>query len=317
MAVFLNWFALEFSRPIQELPRRIFASWDDLKTFVEAQQWKRSGYVASALREDAEARVQLIPIDQSYLAAKQWEASSFELSENMELGSRIAELSLQRHFLDHGFNVHSGQYESTATQEDFQIESVGVRVEKGVSFKPYFLQYRRRYGITLDWSVRAFCEKPIAAIQTGATDIFAGMPVVLAKVPQSVDNELLRYAGKYLGIVTSFNGVEAKVRCRDYRERVILGSEIFPEARPDVLNLLDQWSSGEHKNSSLQKRMMILSFSLTPAGRKNVRILQDRLKAAIETINPDARTALIIDLQRPLAGRMRIEMAPANAQFAT
>jgi hypothetical protein len=317
MAVFLNWFPLAFSKSVQELPTRTFGSWEELKTFVDSRHWAKSGYVASGLRGNDQSGVRLTLVEDLSSATSELQMGSFDLGENIDLGSRAAEISLLRHLSSFGFNVRWGQFESYATQEEFRIEPVGLRVESGVSFKSYFLQYRQRYGITLDWCVKAFLEKALTSIVSVPPDTFAGMPVVLADAPQAVDEELLRYAGKYLGIVTSFDGVRAKVRCRDHRERVIPGSEILPEARPDALNILGQLSSAETGNSSLQRRMMILSFSLTHTGRKNVRILQDRLKAAIDAINPDARASIVADLHKPLAGRMRVEMSPAVARFDT
>src|SRR5258708_21093962 len=104
--------------------------------------------------------------------------SSFDLGENIKLGSRIAEISLLRHLSSFGFDVRWGQFESYATQEEFRIEAVGLRVETGVSFKSYFLQYRQTYGITLDWGVKAFLGKALTWIASVPPDTFSGMPVV-------------------------------------------------------------------------------------------------------------------------------------------
>ena len=105
MAIFLNWFPLAFSKPVQELPTRTFESWDELKTFVNSRQWAKSGYVASGRRGNDQSGVQLTLVEDLSSTTSELQMSSFDLGENIKLGSRIAEISLLRHLSSFGFDV--------------------------------------------------------------------------------------------------------------------------------------------------------------------------------------------------------------------
>ncbi|MBE0545246.1 MAG: hypothetical protein IH623_28240 [Verrucomicrobia bacterium] len=314
MPIFINWFETDISAPVQQLLNRDFASWAESEEAHKSINLRRERFCRFDIRSGDKEIVRTTVIAANGEALEGFEKRDVDLTKERRIAERVIEFNLGQHLASRGMHVQFGSFVASATRPAFRIADIGLSVESGISFKSYFLHYKRQHGITLDWRVRQFFDQPISALPDTANTILCGLPVLLrADVPEPpAGTEAFR--GRYLGIITELGANDAVVLCRDAQKRQISKTFLTPEAKPDVVAALSSISREQRGSDSIQRRIMTLSHSLTQSGRRNIKILQDKLRSAIDFLSSDNRPFITVDFTPDCVGRMRISTAPAVAQ---
>jgi hypothetical protein len=110
---------------------------------------------------------------------------------------------------------------------------------------------------------------------------------------------LAPFNGRYLGTVLSrVSSTKFSVLVRDGTEQNVRGDALFAEPKADVIGDLESMLTREIGQQSIQRKILQLTHSLKPDGRRNPGILRDQLRSALKTVDPTQR------------GEVRITMAP-------
>lgn len=314
MPIFVNWFEVEISAPVQHLFSRDFVSWDDSQTAHDKLAIPGERFCRMPIREaDKEiARTVLFgaidPIPDGFIDR------AVDLTKERRVAERVIEFSLGQHLASRGMHVEYGSWGVSATQSAFRVADIGLTVESGISFKSFYLHYKRQHGITLNWRVRQFFDQTLNEMPASIKELLLGMPVLLRAGENKLQPEILEYDGGYLGTILDIQNGFAEVLCRDSKKRQVATNTLILEARPEVVAAISSVSKEQRGTDSIQRKILTISHSLTQSGRRNVRILQDKLKSAIDCLSPNGRPFINVEFVSPCVGRMQISTAPAIAQ---
>jgi hypothetical protein len=238
-----------------------------------------------------------------------------DLTQERRITERLIEFNLGAYLTERGLNIKYNKFGVTATKPDFRIEDIGFCTEVGIEFKSYYLHYRHQHGITLDWKVMQYFGKTLDVLPSSMDSSFMGLPVILKHEDGGLSQiDLKEYEGRYLGVITNLGRTQVEVLCRDGQKRIISKKELLPEAKSDVVSRLAGFSKEQKGTDSIQRRVMTLAHSLTPAGRRNLKILQDKLRSAIDFLNPDNRPAITVNFVPYSVGKMKVSASPGTAK---
>ena len=315
MPIFINWFEVDVSGPIQRYYSRDFDSWDESSAFHDQAKIPTERFCRFGIQVEEKEVARTILFGKIETVPEKFELRDVDLSREGRVTKRVIEFNLGAHLAARGLRVDYNKFGVTATKPTFKVEDIGFCAEVGIEFKAYYLHYRRQHGITLDWKVRQFFDRSLDALPDPSSGVLLGLPVILRDDGSSkLDDALKVYEGRYLGVVTTLEKDQAEVLCRDGQRRKISKKVLLPEAKAEVVASLAGLSKEQRGTDSIQRRVMALSYSLTPAGRRNVKILQDKLRAAIDFLSPNNRPAVTVDFVPYCAGKMVVSTAPATAQ---
>jgi hypothetical protein len=129
--------------------------------------------------------------------------------------------------------------------------------------------------------------------------------------------ELAPFDNRYLGtIVENAENGKYLVSVRDETQQVVDGRALLLEPRTDVIREMEQVLSGQSGHTSIQRRILQLSHSLKPDGRRNPGILRDQLAAALRVLDPANRGQVSIPLNPNAEGKMWINCFATGVQRA-
>lgn len=316
MALFLNWFAAEIAERRQSLPSQQFPSWEQCTEALKAASIPRHCSAQWDVKTEVGNQAIAVMVGDEKPAPDGFETREFDLDSNWSVEAKLLEYNLGLHLASRGFRVKHGRFVSSATTPAFKIEELGVVVESGVAFKPHYVRQFRKHGFTLDWKVSIFCEKTLDQLDVRFDPFLAGIPVILSSISAlETPQELAGLEGKYAGKITQVKDRQTvAILCRDGVTRTFARQLFSPEPKPDVLSQLSQASPDLLRGDSIAKRVQVLGHGLTSGGRRNLRVMQDKLRAAVSALSPGNRPFLSIDLQPFGVGRMKISTAPAVAR---
>jgi hypothetical protein len=104
------------------------------------------------------------------------------------------------------------------------------------------------------------------------------------------------------------------IALRDETHQIIDSRALYLEARTDVISEMEQVLSRESGQPTVQRRILQLSHSLKPDGRRNPGILRDQLTSALKMLDPAGRGQASIPLAPNGAGKMWINCFATGVQ---
>jgi hypothetical protein len=315
MPIFINWFETEISAPLQRLFSRDFESWEESRKAHELSAVPSERFCRVQVREADKEIARTILFGAVEAVPEKFVEREVDLTRNWRIAERVIEYNLGQELIKRGMTVEFGSFGVSATKQAFRISDIGLCVESGISFKSYYLHNHHQHGITVNWKVKQYFDRPISALPESASNLLLGLPVILPRDVSELEKSVREYAGGYLGVITGVAKDKVEVLCRDATKRQVSTSALFLEAKPEVIAALSSVSKEQKGNDSVQRRVLILTHSLTQSGRRNIKILQDQLRSSIDFLNPDSRPFITLDFVPFCNGRMRISMAPATAQM--
>lgn len=311
MAILVNWFEVNFDRKEFKLPFLTCAAWQDSTAILD--RYPKAQIVRSR-RDDGSIRLY-------FITGKPEEEFSFETvapEGKPSIAARVVEFNLGKFFEAQGLRVRANQWGIEATREVHSFPKIGLTIRQGINAKYFADQESKfRHGITLNWTVRPGFTVPISELPESIER--GGLPVLLRWPPDwgACPVELAPFDQFYLGtIVKREDASHYRVAVRDESQQVVDGRALYLEARTDVLNELEQVLSQESGQPSVQRRILLLSHSLKPDGRRNSGILRDQLASALRMLDPGERGQVNIPLAPNAEGKMWINCFATGVQRA-
>jgi len=298
MALLVNWFEVRFERKSFYLP------------YVDSPTWEDSTNLLHAYPDSQIARVRLESNQvRAYFVTgtpqpnEKAEISVFGIQ---NLSARIIEYNFARQLELTGAEVTRGRWGVDAIRAVQRFEQIGLVLKQGINVKYFAVTDPQTHnGVTLNWIVRPVFERSLAELPQ--THKYDGYPVILkwpasaGDCPQTIAPFNQRYLGTILG--PSRNG-NFRILIRDRTQQDIRPDALFLEARTDVISGLEPIVTKASGQQSIQRRILQLSHSLRPDGRRNPGILRDQLSSALKTIDPNDRREVAIALLPNCVGKM-------------
>ena len=298
MALLVNWFEVRFDHKTFNLPYIDSPTWEDstglLHAYPEAQ-------IVRVRLESNEVRVYFVTGNPQ--PSGKVEISVFGIQ---NLSARIAEYNFARHLELTGAEVTRGRWGVDAIRTVQRFEPIGLVLKQGINVKYFAVTDPQTHnGVTLNWIVRPVFERSLAELPQ--THKYDGYPVILkwpvsaGDCPQTIAPFNQRYLGTILGQSRKGN---FGILVRDRTQQDVRPDALFLEARTDVISALEPLVTKASGQQSIQRRILQLSHSLRPDGRRNPGILRDQLRSALKTIDPFGRGEVAIALLPNCAGKM-------------
>ena len=310
MAILVNWFEVTFDRKDITLPFLTCSSWDESTPIVE--------------RYPAMEIVRVRGTDQTirlYFVTGQPEGDvqteTMSQAGPRPVAARLIEYNLAKHFEKSGARVVvNHRWGINATREVQQFAAIGLTIHQGINAKYFAVtEPRLQHGITLNWITPPFFMLPVSQLPPSRS--YDGFPVLLQwpKALGECPKEIATFDHHYLGtIIESANGGCYRVSVRDQSQQVVDGRALFLEPKTDVLAEMEQVLTRQSGHVSMQRRILQLSHSLKPDGRRNPGILRDQLASALRVLDPADRGQVSIPLSPNAEGKMWISCFATGVQ---
>jgi hypothetical protein len=233
------------------------------------------------------------------------------------IAARLIEYNLAKYFEKLGARVHfSHRWGVNATRQAQEFPRIGLALHQGINAKYFAVtEPNFQHGITLNWITPPFFTIPVSQLPNSRS--YDGFPVLL-QWPQTLGEcpkEIAHYDHHYLGTIIEAAG-EGRYRIcvRDQSQRVVDGRALFLEPKTDVLAEMEQVLTPASGQTSIQRRILQLSHSLKPDGRRNPGILRDQLASALKVLDPSDRGQVSIPLNPNADGKMWINCYATGVQ---
>lgn len=272
----LNLFEVEFSAARVNLPSKRFQDNQVATAFLREQP--RS--VRAHRSRMSDGTTSLYVFD-GPVASGQFETVTVDLSTDPNMAVRLAKHAMQRYFRDRGYIARDERFNLLVRERDPRLKRGAAVVYQGVSLQ-----------ITCPFAERAPRLAAIATWQTPAeftasiTDpVLRGMALghdVIYRPIGDTTEELRKFRNRYLGRVREFTSdTEAAVYCSDHAVRLLPTSDLYLEARPNVLAEYDR-RIGTVGSEPVWSQMLKMNHTLSEGGRRNTAVLHDRLVSITE-----------------------------------
>jgi hypothetical protein len=310
MAILVNWFEVTFDRKHFDLPYLDAATWEESTPIV--QEHRQADIVR--IREDGRIRLYFVTGRPNSAA----QVETLVTHGRIGVMARIVEKNLSEHFRSAGAHISTSRWGIEATREIQRFPAAGLVLRQGIHVK-YFavVEPGFRNGITINWVVRPHFFLPIAELPNSHG--YGGYPVIL-RWPASAGacpEGIAPFNDRYLGTIISKPAANSfRVLVRDRSQFDVDGTALFLEARPDVIGEVEQLVSRDRGQQSIQRRILQLSHSLKPDGRRNTGILRDQLRSALKTLDPSEKGQVSIQLLPNCDGKMWIDCYATGVQRA-
>lgn len=311
LALQVNLFPIEFSADAVSLPRRNFRDQEAASRYLESLP-----RAISAIRGAAEERG--VPVFLFGLPREDFDFPSveeIELSKNPELAKKLIDNATRDFFANRGMLVRRDFQGSIVLQPGPIIERGDVLIRQGVAVhaRRPFANDPTFFVLAASWQTKAEFKESLA------NDILRSMAVgqsVLYRPPKSVrvDKELKKKINRHIGSVLQVHASgEAVVQCVDHSTRLLPSEHLYLEAGPSTLNEYDRRAG--NRGSSLWNELLKANFTLTSMGRRNTRVLRDRLAAVQRFLGARGETAL--ELAVPFCDRLKVhvDLRPITATY--
>lgn len=310
MAILVNWFEATFERKDCTLPFVTSPSWEESSAILNAHP------TAEIVRlRQADGTIRLYFVAGQSAGAVQ--SATVMLAAERSISARLIEYNLANFFEKTGARVYySRHWGVEVTSEAQQYPGIGLTIHQGMSAK-YFAdtESKFRHGLTLNWIVRPLFTMSVSDLPT--TRDYDGFPVLL-KWPTALGacpEAIAPFNERYLGtVIEKLSGQSYRVSLRDQTQQEIDGRALFLEARTEVLAEMEQVLSRESGQVSIQRRILQLTHSLKPDGRRNPGILRDQLASALKVLDPSDRGQVSIPLLPNGAGEVWINCYATGVQ---
>ncbi|HOC56887.1 MAG TPA: hypothetical protein PKI20_14815 [Verrucomicrobiota bacterium] len=310
MAILVNWFEVTFDRKEVTLPFLASPSWEESTTVLERYPAMELVRVRQA---DQTIRLYFV----TGHPEGDFTTETVSLAGPRAIAARLIEYNLAKHFEKLGARVViNHRWGIDATREAQQFAAIGLTVHQGINAKYFAVtEPRLQHGITLNWITPPFFTLPVS--QLPATRSYDGFPVLL-QWPRALGEcpkEIAPFDHHYLGtIIESADNGCYRVSVRDQSQQVVDGRALFLEPKTDVLAEMEQVLTRETGHVSIQRRILQLSHSLKPDGRRNPGILRDQLASALRVLDPSDRGQVSIPLIPNAEGKMWISCYATGVQ---
>lgn len=310
MAILVNWFEVTFDRKEITLPVLTSSSWEASTPIVERYT---NLEIVRIRQPDQTIRVYFV----TGQPACDFTTETLSLAGPRAIAARLIEYNLAKHFEKLGARVVvNRRWGVNATREVQQFPAIGLTIHQGINAKYFAVtEPRLQHGITLNWITPPFFTIPVS--QLPASRSYDGFPVLL-QWPEALGEcpkDIAPFDHRYLGTIieTADNGCY-RVSVRDQSQQVVDGRALFLEPKPDVLAEMEQVLARESGQVSIQRRILQLSHSLKPDGRRNPGILRDQLASALRVLDPSDRGQVNIPLSPNANGKMWISCYATGVQ---
>lgn len=308
MAILVNWFEVTFERKDCSLPFIAAPSWEASADLLKAQP---AAEIVRVRQPDGSINLYFV----SGTPPPNARAGELVLAAEQRIATRLIEYNLAQFFTRPGTRVHFDYHWGVeATNEVQSFPTIGLTIHQGISAK-YFAdtESKVRHGITLNWIVRPFFTKPISALPSRNYDGFPvrlNWPATLGPCPEP----LAPFAGRYLGTIVEPTEAGYRVAVRDQSQQDLDARALYLEPRPEVLAEMEKVLARESGQASIQRRILQLTHSLKPDGRRNPGILRDQLSSALRFLDPSDRGQVSIPLRPNAAGQIWINCYATGVQ---
>jgi hypothetical protein len=225
-----------------------------------------------------------------------------------QLGARIIDSAIADYLSSRGMETERTTFETTALTRTEVVHNV-LGLYTGVAFKtrkPFRLE-PHHFIISVQWRVST---RFIHSLSHPAFQDWSEGLAVLYKPSAQVVPEIERFRGRYVGWVVKrdASGI-ALVHCRDGAERSIPLVDLLPEGSPEVIRRFEDRMG---TRSSVWKRVQQLGLVLTPAGRRNISVLRDRLVRVRQVLGEGESEKLTIVFRGYQEASVSIGLAPIS-----
>ena len=298
MALLVNWFEIRFERKTFNLPYLDSPTWEDSTNLLHAHPEEQ--IVRVKLESNA---VRAYFITGTAQKSEMAEVSIFGVQ---SVSARIVEYNFARYLESAGAEVTRGRWGVDAIRTVYRFNEIGLVLKQGVNIKYFAVTDPEIHnGVTLNWIVRPMFERSLAELPP--THRYEGYPVIL-KWPTSAGDcpqTIAPFNEHYLGTILSHNqNGTFTVLVRDRTQQEIRADALVLEARTDVISSLEPVLSKTSGQQSIQRRILQLSHSLRPDGRRNPGILRDQLRSALKAVDPSTRGEVPVVLLPNCGGKM-------------
>lgn len=321
VALLLNWFRLELSVQQLNLPRQMFASWEDSTT----AKLDPSNQGIAFYREQSNTSQEVIRRSKGEVAMfafagpsqpTGWKHVPVDLWEKNDLAAMIIERSIRNYFVKRGAQVHQSRWSSLATRP-VDFEHPGIILRTGVSFKSFQPEGERQRGLSLQWEVKAefrhdLTDKNMAKLALGSSVILR-----LGEARKTVESSLLRFDGRFVGVVQQlFDKENAEVLLPDRTVHRVPRRCLFLEVKTDKLREFEALMRVPSHLSAWQK-IQELSLALTRNRRRNTALFRDRLRAIRDFIAPVSQDFAVAELFLYEGGQLNLDLRPTTINLET
>jgi hypothetical protein len=310
MAILVNWFEVRFDRKDFDLPYVDCATWEESTDVLES--YLQAETVRTRLDENA-VRIYFVTGMPTGTPA----TDAIPVNGPRGVIARIIEHNLGHHFRDSGATVVSGRWGVDVMRNVQEFPEIGLTISQGINLK-YFAVTEPKLGngITLNWVVRPTFVRSLAKLPDQSYDgypVILRWPTSLGKCPEA----LVPFDQHYVGTIVARDNPNAfQVLLRDRTVQQVTGEALFLEARTDVLNEMERIVTRASGQPSIQRRILQLTHSLKPDGRRNSGILRDQLRSALSVLDPADRGQVSIPLLPNCRGKLWVNCYATGAQLA-
>ncbi len=310
MAILVNWFEVTFDRKDLSLPVLPSPSWEESTAVLDQYH---AAEVVRIRQPDNSIRLYFItgtPHGDS-------STETVPLAGARTIAARLIEYNLAKHFEKQGARVQfNHRWGVNATRQVQEFPRIGLALHQGINAKYFAVTDPRfQHGITLNWITPPFFTIPISQLPNSRS--YDGFPVLL-HWPQALGEcpkQIACYDHHYLGTIIEAAGQGAyRVSVRDQSQQVVDGRALFLEPKTDVLAEMETVLTPASGQVSIQRRILQLSHSLKPDGRRNPGILRDQLASALKVLDLSDRGQVSIPLQPNAEGKMWINCYATGVQ---
>lgn len=312
MAILVNWFEVNFDRQEFALP------------FVDAKDWDSSTEILNlhpgieivrTHQEDGTIRLFFVTGTPTNCSS---DTTIVAVRGHQSVLARIIEHNLGVFFAAASARVVADRWGVEITREVQRFDQIGLTIDQGIVAK-YFAVTEPSWhnGITLNWVVRPYFTIPLSRMPDNIK--YDGFPVLLKwpVAPEECPEPLRPYNNHYLGTIVERHGPTVfQVAVRDHSLHEVTADALYLEPRAEVWAELESAAAKETGQLSIQRRILQLSHSLRPDGRRNPGILRDQLVSALRLIDPSDRGQVGIPLVPNCEGKMWINCYATGAQKA-
>jgi hypothetical protein len=310
MAILVNWFEVTFDCKECTFPYLTSPSWEESSTILEAY---RTAEIVRVRQPDGGIRLYFV----TGKPASEFAHASVALANERSVAARVVEYNLAKFFEKPGMRVNFDHHWGVEiTREVQKFPHIGLTIHHGVTAKYFAVtESKYRHGITLNWIVRPLFTLPLSDLP--AAKPYDGFPVILkwpatfGTCPESIAPFNQRYLGT---IIEKADAQNYRVSLRDQTQQDVDGRALYLEARADVLAEMEQVASRESGQASIQRRILQLTHSLKPDGRRNPGILRDQLASALKVLDPSDRGQVSIPLRPNAEGELWVNCYATGVQ---
>lgn len=311
MALFINWFKIDFSPASFTLPTKDYPTWEDSTAALDSDAIRRF----DAYRGRTGPENISIVLLQGPAPMEGWEARVYAAHTHRNVVTEIIKRTLEAHFKCGNLVTQKSKWGVTATRPVHALANNAIQLSCGVSCQAHFPDSETGIGVTIQWEVRTEFVKSLADDQLRG--MCENLPVLLRYNPQEwePDEKLRPFRNHYLGVVKRVLSKDLiEVLARDNGLYQLPPDKLFIEAKPSTIKEYERRSMTNPAGGVVWRRIQELNHVLTSAGRRNTSVLQDRLNSIRKFLSPQGNDLLVMELPVYGGGQANLNLRPAAVQ---